>query len=58
LANRLTRLLALDMNKRPPPQSDFERSVEAMARDPQIQREIKAINEEFACTEMDGLENL
>ncbi len=35
----------------------FERSVEAMAGDPQIQAEIKAISEEFAGSEMDGLED-
>jgi hypothetical protein len=30
---------------------------EEMSRDPHIQREIREINAEFACTEMDGLDD-
>ena len=56
LIERLTRLQREKDELRSARQSEFERSVEAMARDPQIQAEIKAINEEFAGTEMDGLE--
>ena len=39
--------------------ADYEymkKQMEAMAKDSQIQAEIAAINEEFAVTEMDGLE--
>jgi hypothetical protein len=36
----------------------FETHLAAMAADPDIQREIEAINREFSGTEMDGLENL
>lgn len=36
----------------------MESQLAAMASDPHIQSEISAINEEFAVTEMDGLENL
>ena len=36
--------------------SDLESEFDAMAADPQIQRELQMINEEFAITEMDGLE--
>jgi hypothetical protein len=35
-----------------------EEDIVAMANDPQIQAEIAAINEEFAVTDMDGLEGL
>jgi hypothetical protein len=38
--------------------ADFKERLQAMAADPEIQREIQAINEEFSGTEMDGLENL
>jgi len=34
---------------------DIEAQLEAMANDPEIQREIRAIQEEFAITELDGL---
>ena len=37
---------------------EWEASLEAMAKDPQIQAEIRQIQEEFAVTEMDGLEGL
>ena len=36
----------------------MEKQMEAMAKNPHIQAEIAAINEEFAVTEMDGLEGL
>ncbi|MFB2977402.1 hypothetical protein [Microseira sp. BLCC-F43] len=36
----------------------METQLAAMANDPHIQSEIAAINEEFAVTEMDGMENL
>ena len=36
---------------------DWDADIVAMAADPDIQRELKAINDEFAITEMDGLEN-
>lgn len=37
---------------------DMEEDLAAMASDPDIQAELAAINEEFAVTEMDGLEML
>jgi hypothetical protein len=36
----------------------WESELAAMAADPAIQRELQTINEEFAITESDGLENL
>lgn len=36
----------------------MKKQMEAMAKDPHIQAEIAAINEEFAVTEMDGMEGL
>ena len=36
----------------------FQSELAAMAADPDIQREIRAIEEEFAATEQDGLENV
>lgn len=36
----------------------LEQELAAMAADPDIQREIKNINEEFAGTELDGLEGI
>jgi metal-responsive CopG/Arc/MetJ family transcriptional regulator len=36
----------------------FAAEMARMAADPEIQREIKAIDREFRCTEMDGLEGL
>lgn len=35
-----------------------DEELDALAADPDIQREIKAIEAEFAATDMDGLENL
>lgn len=37
---------------------NMEKDLAAMASDPDIQTEIAAIHEEFAVTEMDGLEKL
>lgn len=39
-------------------QSEFEKLITLMANDLQIQSELRAINDEFAVTENDGLENL
>ena len=36
--------------------SDFESQLRAMAADPQIQKELAQIDQEFAVTELDGLE--
>ena len=36
----------------------MEEQIKEMAQDPSIQAEIAAINQEFATTEMDGLEEL
>lgn len=36
--------------------SDFERQLGEMANDPDIQRELKEIEEDFRHTELDGLE--
>jgi hypothetical protein len=40
------------------PPSTWEAQLEAMAQDPEIQRELHEIETEFAGTEMDGLEVL
>ena len=37
--------------------SDFERQLAEMANDPDIQRELKEIEEDFRHTELDGLEH-
>ena len=37
---------------------DFEQQLAAMACDPEVQRELREIAEEFAESEEDGLENL
>jgi len=55
LVHRLRKRLPTNGNQQ---QSEFERQLAAMANDPQIQAELKAIDEEFAGTESDGLENL
>ena len=39
-------------------QHAFEKQLAAMAADPEIQRELRKIDEEFAVTESDGLESL
>lgn len=39
-------------------QSSIERQLQAMANDPDIQREMTKINREFEIAEMDGLEDL
>ncbi len=36
----------------------IEEQMAQMASDPEIQAELSSINEEFAATEMDGLENM
>jgi hypothetical protein len=36
----------------------IERSVHFMAHDPYYQRELRAVNEDFACTDADGLRDL
>jgi hypothetical protein len=49
-----------DMKRRPAASTlrrrqEFENSVAAMAEDPQMQAECRAIARDFAATEMDGL---
>ena len=39
-------------------QNVFDQQLVAMAADPEIQRELQKINDEFAATESDGLETL
>ena len=39
----------------PPPDTQARSELSEMAADPDIQRELAAINAEFAVTEMDGL---
>jgi Protein of unknown function (DUF2281) len=39
-------------------QATFEQQLVNMANDPAIQIELRAINQEFAATEMDGLQQL
>jgi hypothetical protein len=36
--------------------ASIERAVDLMASDPCVLRELRAVNEEFACAEADGLE--
>ncbi len=43
--------------RRKPTRAEVESAMAAMAADPDIQREVREINEEFAVAEMDGLEN-
>jgi hypothetical protein len=50
--------LAYGLRKSDSRHTALERELAAMAADPAIQREIQKINEEFAVTEADGLENL
>lgn len=52
LLRRLTHKMRKDVSDR----AERKRVMMEMAQDPDIQRELKAINEEFACTHMDGLE--
>jgi hypothetical protein len=49
--------LARQLREEVPPPADFERQIAMMADDPAIQAELKAIEEEFAITESDGLPN-
>jgi hypothetical protein len=53
LMERLIRTLRSSTNTAP---EDRKHMLAAMAADPDIQREIQAINSEFAVTEADGLE--
>lgn len=46
---------ALEEYVRKREEEEFAREMEAMAADPQIQAITKELNEEFRCTEMDGL---
>jgi hypothetical protein len=54
LIERLIRRLRMDASSMP---LSAEDDLTAMAADPDIRREIREIDEEFACTEMDGLED-
>jgi hypothetical protein len=49
--------LAKQIRRQPPP-ADFEADLIAMANDPLLQKELRAIEAEFAVTEQDGLEGL
>ena len=53
LIERLTHLLRADSK---PDQLALNHQLELMAADPDIQRELEAIEVEFAATESDGLE--
>jgi hypothetical protein len=53
----LVERLARDLRRAARPQITDE-DLAALAADPNIQRELKAIEEEFAPTELDGLERL
>jgi len=53
----LIEYLAKALRKKPAP-PNFAADLAAMVADPEIQAEIRAINQEFACTEQDGLEGL
>ena len=44
--------------RRTPPPPNFEADLIAMAIDPQIQQELRAIEAEFAVADQDGLEGL
>ncbi len=55
IVHRLRRELPTSNNQE---QTEFERQLEKMAADLQIRTELQSINEEFAQTESDGLENL
>jgi len=53
LAERLLHRVRLNGGARPP---DLGQELAAMAADPDIQRELREIQEEFSTTEADGLE--
>ena len=55
MMHRLRRELPTSNNQE---QTEFERQLEKMAADLQIRTEVQSINEGFAQTESDGLENL
>lgn len=47
--------LARQLRAQAPPPSDFQHQIALMAADPAIQAELRAIEQEFAGTESDGL---
>lgn len=47
--------LARQLRAQSPPPPDFQRQIALMAADPAIQAELKAIEQEFAGAESDGL---
>lgn len=49
------RLREVDTNGNPTKVSDFDEQLALMANDPEMQTELKQIDEEFRATEMDGL---
>lgn len=53
---RLMERLAQSIRRRMLEQTDFEAQLAAMANDPDIQGELRAIEEEFMIAETDGLE--
>ena len=55
IVQRLRRELPTSNNQE---QTEFERQLEKMAADFQIQSELQSINDEFSETESDGLEKL
>jgi hypothetical protein len=55
---RLLDRLAHDLRKTRGVSHEFAATLESMAADPDIQREIRAIEQEFANAAEDGLENL
>ena len=50
--------LVQNMRRKTDRKRDFEKELESMASDPEIQRELKTIEKEFAFTEGDGLEEV
>jgi hypothetical protein len=54
---QLMERLARSIRQRALPPISIEQQLELMAQDPHIQREIAAINAEFATTEADGLDD-
>jgi hypothetical protein len=54
LIERVAKRIREEMAK----QHALEKQLAAMAADPEIQRELRKIDEEFAVTESDGLESL
>ncbi len=59
LMERLARRIreqAVPSSSEPPSETEKERLIAAMAQDPDVQRELRSINAEFAGTEWDGLD--